>query len=213
MSKYDAPTDFNFGANLEPAASDFKTRDPPTYACTGRVTCAACNKFFGYHDAVPDMLQEIQALKNLVRDGLNYDLLEIPYPPRPFQLIPEAWERGKPKLDWSNEPMDLKSHRSKDRPGAGGKFARRPFLKAKDIPAKGMKCKIIDFRTAPKQMEYSDFLLDVSNGKKEYTVGLRSQTVLLDMLMDELGTKTEKWPGKSVLFVKGGQKGQYINVG
>lgn len=185
MSKYGAPTDFNFGANLEPAASDFKTRDPPTYACTGRVTCAACHKFFGYHDAVPDLLREIETLKDLIRDRGIED----------------------------RTPMDLKSHRSKDRPGAGGKFARRPFLKAKDIPAKGMKCKIIDFRTAPKQMEYSDFLLDVSNGKKEYTVGLRSQTVLLDMLMDELGTKTEKWPGKSVLFVKGGQKGQYINVG
>ena len=191
MSKYGAPTDFNFGANAKSEQSpeapkeDYRGRDPPTYACVGRVECKSCGHFFGYHDAVPDMLREIETLKDLIRDRGIED--------RP--------------------PMDLKSHRSKDRPGKSQKFARRPFLKAKDIPARGMKCKIIDFRTAPKQMEYSDFLLDVANGKKEFTVGLRSQTVLLDMLMDELGTKTEKWPGKTVRFVKGGAKGQYVNVG
>jgi hypothetical protein len=103
--------------------------------------------------------------------------------------------------------MELK--RSK---GGREKFVKRPFMKAADIPAKGATAKVIEFRTAPKQMEYSDYLCDVSMGKKEYTLGLRNDSVLLDMLIDELGTKTEKWVGKSVKLVKGGPKGQYINV-
>jgi hypothetical protein len=103
--------------------------------------------------------------------------------------------------------MELK--RSK---GGREKFVKRPFMKAADIPAKGATVKVIEFRTAPKQMEYSDYLCDVSMGKKEFTLGLRNESVLLDMLIDELGTKTERWVGKSVKLVKGGPKGQYINV-
>lgn len=156
-------TDFDFGWNAR--------EDAPTYACLGRVTCAACGKLHGY-------CSEIGA-----------------------QPAPQG------------DNMDLGSHRQKDR-GTKGKFVNRPFLKAKDIPAKGgLKCKVIDFRVAPKQMEYSNFLMDVSAGKREFTVGLRSQSVLLDMICDELGTKTEKFPGKSITFVRGGSKGQYINVG
>lgn len=104
--------------------------------------------------------------------------------------------------------MDLKAHRSKQT----GKFKTRPFFKAKDIPKNGCKAKVIEFRVAPKQMEYSDFLCDIAVGAKEFTLGLRSESVLLDMLIDALGTKTEKWPGKTVQLVRGGPKGQYINV-
>jgi hypothetical protein len=106
--------------------------------------------------------------------------------------------------------MELKSHRSKDTRKA---FKQRPFLKAKDIPQKGGDYTILEFRQAPKNMQYSDFLMDVRNGKQEYTVGLRSGSVLLDMLIDELGTKSEKWTGKKVHLIKAGPKGQYINVG
>jgi hypothetical protein len=106
--------------------------------------------------------------------------------------------------------MDLKAHRSTK---TTGKYVQRPFLKAKDIPAKGCTAKVIEMREAPKQMEYSDFLLDLTIGKKEYTWGLRSQSMSLDQLIDTLGTKTEKWAGKSVKLVRGGPKGQYVNVG
>ena len=106
--------------------------------------------------------------------------------------------------------MDLGSHRSKE--GKVGKFKQRPFLKAQDIPAKGCNAKLIEMRQAPKQMEYSDFLLDLTIKKKEYTWGLKSQTMTLDMLIDELGTKTEKWAGKTIKLVRGGSKGQYVNL-
>jgi hypothetical protein len=106
--------------------------------------------------------------------------------------------------------MDLTAHRSQD---TRKSFKSRPFLKAKDIPEKGADYTISDFREAPKNMPYSDFLMDVRNGKQEYTVGLRSESVLLDMLIDQLGTKSEKWTGKKVHLIKAGPKGQYINVG
>lgn len=111
--------------------------------------------------------------------------------------------------------MDLGSHYDKDsKKGGGGKFKRTPFLTAKDIPAKGTNAKVRDFRVKPKNMGgFSDFLLDVSIGKKEYTWGLRSKSVTLNMLIDSMGKKTEKWAGKSVKLVRGGPKGQYVNVG
>lgn len=81
------------------------------------------------------------------------------------------------------------------------------------MPEKGGDYTIQGFRPAPKNMQYSDFLMDVRNGKEEYVLGLRSRSVLLDMLIDALGTKSEKWVGKKIHLVKGGPKGQYINVG
>ena len=107
------------------------------------------------------------------------------------------------------EQMDLKSHRSKK---TGGKFKQRPFLKAEHIPAKGCSARVIELREAPKQMEFSDFLLDLLIGKKEFTWGLRSESVALDMLIDTLGAKSEKWAGKTIKLVHGGPKGQYINL-
>src|SRR4029077_6640539 len=102
--------------------------------------------------------------------------------------------------------MDLGTHYDNDAKSGGGKFKRRPFLKAKDINAKGSTAKILDFREAPKVMEYSDFLADVSIGKKEFTWGLRSKSVTLNMLIDALGKRTEKWVGKSVKLVRAGAK-------
>ena len=106
--------------------------------------------------------------------------------------------------------MDLEAHRSKETKQS---FKSRPFLKAKDIPEEGGDYTVLEFRQAPKNMPYSDFLMDVRNGNQEYTVGLRSESVLLDMLIDQLGTKSENWIGKKVHLIKAGPKGQYINVG
>jgi len=124
--------------------------------------------------------------------------------------LQEPVSKDSSKVGEKRPMMDLKAHRSKDtRKG----FKQRPFLKTKDIPAKGGDYTIQEFRQAPKNMQYSDFLMDVRNGKQEYTVGLRSGSVLMDMLIDELGTKSEKWTGKKVHLIKAGPKGQYINVG
>jgi hypothetical protein len=109
--------------------------------------------------------------------------------------------------------MDLGQHYDKDSTKGSKKFKQRPFLKAKDIPAKGCTAKIIEFREAPKSAEYSDFFMDLSIGKKEYVWGLKSKSVTLNMLIDELGKRTEKWTGKTVKLVRGGSKSQYVNVG
>lgn len=106
--------------------------------------------------------------------------------------------------------MDLTAHRSKD---ARKSSKSQPFLKAANIPENGGDYTIVEFRQAPKNIPYSDFLMDVRNGKQEYTVGLKSESVLLDMLIDQLGTESEKWTGKKVHLIKAGPKSQYINVG
>jgi len=167
------------------AEPDYAAHDPPTYvqACMGMLVCPHCGA---------------AAICGDVAAALG------------SKMLPATSDPAQPEGDTH---MDLASHRPKDRKG-GGKYTRRDFLKASHIPAKGgLKCKVIDFRTAPKQMEFSDFLMDVSAGKKEYTVGIRSGSVLLDMICEELGTKTERYPGKTITFVRGGNKGQYINVG
>jgi hypothetical protein len=112
-------------------------------------------------------------------------------------------------LGRTGQVMDLTTHRSQDTKS----FKSRPFLKPANIPEKGGDYTIEDFRQAPKNMPYSDFLMDVRNGKQEYSVGLRSDSVLLDMLIDQLGTESEKWIGKKVHLIKAGPKSQYINVG
>jgi hypothetical protein len=110
--------------------------------------------------------------------------------------------------------MDISKHRNKDRKDG---FVRRDFLSVDDIPVKdGLHASVIEFREAPEGMPYSDFLLDIATGKgktaKEYTVGLKSESVLLDMLIDTLGPKTEKYKGKALHFVRGGKQGKYINL-
>ena len=118
-------------------------------------------------------------------------------------------KENRPK-GYTDNTMDMGAHYEKQ---TGGSAKRTPFLKAKDIPAKGTSAKIVGFREAPKSMEYSDFLLDITIGKKEFTWGLRSKTVSLNMLIDELGKRTEKWTGKTIKLVRGGNKGQYVNLG
>jgi hypothetical protein len=109
--------------------------------------------------------------------------------------------------------MDVSTLYDKDAKKGGGKFKQRPFLKAEHIGAKGSSAKITDVREAPKQMEYSDLLVDLTIGKKEFTWGLRSKSITLNMLIDALGKRTEKWIGKTVKLVRGGNKGQYVNLG
>jgi|SRR6266849_4300302 len=113
-----------------------------------------------------------------------------------------------------NSAMDLSTHYDNDGKAGGGKgYKRRDFLKAQHVPKSGCNAKILEFREAPKSMEYSDFLLDIAIGKNEYTWGLRSKSVTLNMLIDALGKRTEKWAGKTIKLVLGGPKKQYVNLG
>src|SRR5437879_6756296 len=82
--------------------------------------------------------------------------------------LQEPVSKDSSKVGEKRPMMDLKAHRSKDtRKG----FKQRPFLKTKYIPAKGGDYTIQEFRQAPKNMQYYDFLMDVCNGKQEYTQG------------------------------------------
>lgn len=109
--------------------------------------------------------------------------------------------------------MDLSKHKNPEGKNGNGGYTRRDFLKADDIPTKGgLKATVIEFREAPKGMPYSDFLLDIKTSDGEYTVGLRSKSVLLDMLIEKLGPQTDKWDKAKITFVRGGNKGQYVNV-
>lgn len=112
-----------------------------------------------------------------------------------------------------DQPVDMSQHYDKDAKSGGGKYKRRPFLKAKDIPKTGTQAKILDFREAPAAMEYSDFLMDLKVGSKEFTWGLKSKSVTMNMIIDALGKRTEKWIGKTIKLVTAGTKGQYVNLG
>jgi hypothetical protein len=161
----------------------------------GNIKCTACGKHHGYCSEVAAQLTPTGATD---RDS------DLTNPGQPYR----SWwdEQTKENI------MDLRQHYDKDTNKGGGKFKRRPFLKAKDIAAKGSLVKILDFREAPKAMEYSDFLCDVSIGKKEFTWGLRSKSVTLNQLIEKLGKRTEKWIGKTVKLMTAGPKGQYVNV-
>ena len=195
--------DFEYGYN-DP---DYNTHDPPKYdqACMGMLVCPHCAKAVICGDIIatktgsdPDTEQDKVDFTNsyIIAWWVDKQVRNI------TQSLKEKFNS-----------MDLGTHYDRDAKSGGSKYKRRPFLKAKDIAAKGSTAKVIDFREAPKQMEYSDFLMDVSIGKKEYTWGLRSKSVTLNMLIDELGKRTEKWIGKTIKLVRAGAKGQYINLG
>lgn len=178
-------TDFEYGANeLQGSIAD----DLPT--CMAGVYCPDCSTFHGY-------CNETRALRNEAkRQGFEFY--------RESNSIQEA----QPQMDLSSQ-----YDKGAKKGGAGGKFKRKPFLKSSDIPVKGTTAKITDVREAPKQMEYSDLLVDLTIGKKEFTWGLKFKSVTLNMIIDELGKRTEKWVGKSVKLIRGGAKGQYVNIG
>lgn len=177
--------DFNYGHNVE--RPNYRTHDPPTYAWSD----------YEYQPRQPDECIGMLVCPHCGRAAICCDV----------------------PLDKSATPtqedavMDMNAHYDKDAKSGGGKFKRRPFIKSKDVAANGSTAKILDFREAPKAMEYSDFLMDITIGKKEFTWGLRSKSVTLNMLIDELGKRTEKWIGKSIKLVRAGAKGQYINLG
>jgi hypothetical protein len=147
-------------------------------------------------------------------------LLDVDVSVYPVNERKVSWEQFENKIavDLFGDEMDLGKHVS-DNAGKQrkGKFKKRPFLKKQHIGPKknsGVQAKILEFREAPKQAEYSDFIMDVVflKSKKEFSVGLRSKTVLLDQLIEILGKRTEKWIGKTITLYRAGEEGEYINA-
>jgi hypothetical protein len=111
------------------------------------------------------------------------------------------------------ETMDLSSYRGKESGNTRGKFENRDWLDSqKDLPKKGAsKWKIDGVREAKKNKTGIIAFIDVTCGNKKRVMSLR-KGFTLDAFMDELGTNTDKWKGKSIQLERGGDEGQYINV-
>lgn len=169
----------------------------PYDTCLELLECRTCGRVHG-------RCSEVNAQLTGILDGFHNPPVTASKRARKGEITWDDWQANERK----KEDMILKDHYNKET----GRSSNTPFLKADDIPSKGLIAKITGFREAPKQMQYSDFCLDITSGKKEFTVGLKSQSVLLNMLIDELGDNTDKWTGKSVTFVRGGAKGQYVNL-
>lgn len=109
--------------------------------------------------------------------------------------------------------MDLSSYRGKESSNGRGKFENRDWLDSqKDLPKKGpSKWKIDGVREAKKNKTGILAFIDVTSGSKKRVMSLR-KGFTLDAFMDELGTNTDKWKGKSISLERGGDEGQYVNV-
>lgn len=107
--------------------------------------------------------------------------------------------------------MDLKNQRS----GSGDKatkFENREFITADDLPKKGSsKWKIETVRDAKPNKFKTLLYMDIINGRTKRVMSLK-KGFTLDMFMDELGTNSDKWVGKSISLERGGSEGQYVNV-
>lgn len=220
-------TEFNFGHNVAPELAQQGVPALPktpqavpwrylgnlsTVDCPEPVVCEKCKKFIGYHGELAKELEnlrrETEVLKDLIRTGGLFDEVAIDYPARPFQLITDAWQRGQPLHEWSDN-MDLKNFRGTD---SRKKFERLEFIQPEDLPRKGAaKWKIIAERPTARKIKGILGFIDLQNGKKKRAMALR-KGFTLDALMDELGTKTEKWVGKTISLMRGGNDGQYVNL-
>ena len=115
------------------------------------------------------------------------------------------------KANRTESNMDLGNYRSSK--NGRPKFENRDWLDSqKDLPKKGSsKWKIDAVREAKKGTKGIVAFVDLSNGSKKRVMSLR-KGFTLDAFLDELGTKTEKWIGKSISLERGGSEGQYVNV-
>jgi hypothetical protein len=113
----------------------------------------------------------------------------------------------------NRQPMDLSTYRGKESSNGRGKFENRDWLDSqKDLPKKGpSKWKIDGVREAKKNKTGILAFVDVTSGAKKRVMSLR-KGFTLDAFMDELGTNTDKWKGKSIQLERGGDEGQYVNV-
>lgn len=111
-----------------------------------------------------------------------------------------------------NKTMDVGQYK-----GAGGS-SRLDWLDGQHIPEKGGSLRI-DAAREPRKKGNVIIYLDVTvvspkdkeKDKRKYTWSIR-KGFTLDALMESLGTDTDKWEGKTLAVVRGGDAGQYVNV-
>jgi hypothetical protein len=90
----------------------------------------------------------------------------------------------------------------------GGDF--RPWLNKEEVPETGIVATVDELREAPAKMANVDMLLDVTIGRKEYTLSLYAASVLLTQLVTVLGDNEKRWKGQRVKFYLA--KGKFINA-
>lgn len=106
--------------------------------------------------------------------------------------------------------MDLAKFRNGD--GKRPKFENRDWLASTDLPKNGSsKWRVDGVREAKKNKTGIIAYIDLTSGSKKRVMSLR-KGFTLDAFMDELGTNTDKWKGKSISLERGGDEGQYVNV-
>lgn len=100
------------------------------------------------------------------------------------------------------EHVERDFSKSKAAQSGGNSFGNsRQFLKAKDLPPKGkiISVRVDRFRDAPRNMQYSEFLVDVTMNGRGYTIGIKDEEdQKLANMIAVLGPKTKTWPGKTI---------------
>lgn len=103
--------------------------------------------------------------------------------------------------------MSLIGKYHKPQANQGGDF--RPWLNKEELNENGTVFVVDELREAPANMN-CDLLLDVTSGKKEFTLSVYAGSVLLTQLVSVLGENEKKWKRQQVkLYVA---KGKYINA-
>jgi hypothetical protein len=91
-------------------------------------------------------------------------------------------------------------------------FEKRDWIAPEDLPAKGAsKWKIDSTRDAKKNKTGILLYVDLTRGKIKRVMSLR-KNFTLDMFVEELGSNSDKWAGKTIELERGGAEGQYVNV-
>lgn len=160
--------------------------ETPTYECMGAIKCQVCGKHHGYCSEMSGTKLD-DALREIedLKDFIRAHTLE-------------------------NNPMNLATYRGKE--SSKTKFEKRDWLDSEDLPKKGSKTFTINaFREAKKKTKGIIGFIDISAGSLKRVMSLR-KGFTLDAFLDELGTNTDKWPGKKIKLERGGSEGQYINV-
>jgi hypothetical protein len=178
-------TSFYYGFNEQP---DYRTHDPPTYACTGLVECIVCHRVHGHCD----------------------ELTRIPY----GNSQPSATEKGSDNV---NVGQHVKSSGQGDRnpfiqpEDVSKKGSTFTVVGAREVNSPAHP------RTKDKKASNGFFglMLDIKNGTKKYCLPVRYDRFDLAKLCKQMKSEdTDDWLGKKVKLVRvnGSQGGQFVNV-
>lgn len=106
-------------------------------------------------------------------------------------------------MDFGNKQQQRKPQGNSRDFGNGGSNVRvrRDFLKGVHLPADGRKvtATVEGFREAPPNMQFSQYLVDITLGGKPFCIGLKGEDdTKLERLISVLGPKTDRWAGKKI---------------